>query len=104
VYDEFSDTTDYDVMKGDQLGKFAAFNGKCKKKPEVLCDLFLLSWTLTPTTHVWKTCKEANQNLGAEMAKLAVPNSLGFIPHILYVDYVESARVTDVALLRNGLG
>lgn len=104
VHDKYSDTTDYNEMKERQLAEFAAYDGKCTQKPEIPCDLFLLSWTLTPVTHVWKTCKEANLNLGAEMAKLEVPNPRGFIPNILYVDYVESARVTDVAMLQNGLG
>jgi hypothetical protein len=104
VYDKYTDTTDYNEMKDGQLTKFAAYDGKCSQKPEIPCDLFLLSWTLTPVTHVWKSCKVANLNLGAEIAKLEVPNSLGFIPNILYVDYVESARVTDVAMFQNGLG
>ncbi len=104
VYDRYSDTTSYSEMKEKQIERYQTFKGTCESNPSVPCDLFLLSWTLTPITHVWTTCKEANLNLGAEMAKLEVPNSRGLIPNIFYVDYVETARVTDVAILQNDLG
>ncbi|MEB3335760.1 MAG: hypothetical protein VKP70_12345, partial [Cyanobacteriota bacterium] len=104
VHDRYSDTTSYSEMKGDQINEFQTFEGQCQENPRVPCDLFLLSWTLTPITHVWKTCKEANLNLGAEIAHLDVPNSQGLIANLIYVDDVETARVTDVAILQNDLG
>ena len=36
------------------------------------------------------------------MAGLAVPNRHGKIVNMLYVDYVEFARVADVGLFQNG--
>jgi hypothetical protein len=103
VFDQYSDTTNYNTMKSEQLNYFHNYDGKCTQKSNVLCDLFLLSWTLTPITGVWDTCKEANRNLGPVLADLTTPNQLGFIPIILYVDYVENARATDIAILQNGL-
>ena len=102
VFDQYSNTTDFDKMKADQLAKFRAYNGKCKNDPNLPCDLFLLSWTLTPVTGVWFASKPANASLGATMAALTVPNTHGQIVNLLYVDYVEFARVGDVALFQNG--
>lgn len=101
VFDQYSNTTDYEKMSKDQLAKLAAFNGKCKNDPSVPCDLFLLSWTLTPITDVWDFSKPANRNLGQAMASVG-RNAQGYIPNLLYVDYCEYARATDVAIVMNG--
>ena len=103
VFDWYSDTKSYDEMKDKQLDRYNDYDGKCKEDPNVSCDLFLLSWTLTPATDVWGESKEPNRKLGAVMSTLAVPNQHGQIPNLLYVDYVEYARVTDVAMLQNGV-
>lgn len=103
VYDRYSNTMSYDAMKQDQLDKFSKYDGRCEAKPFPPCDLFLLSWTLTPPTAVWPFSKSANRNLGQAMAELKVPNQHGQIVNLLYVDYVEYARVTDVALWQNGI-
>jgi hypothetical protein len=103
VFDKYSNTTSYDEMQSTQLDQFKAYDGLCKPNQQVPCDLFLLSWTLTPVTGVWDACQDANRNLGAVMADLVVPNEHGAIPNMLYVDHVETARVTDVALIQNGL-
>lgn len=103
VFDQYANTTDYEKMKNDQLTKFANYNGKCKVDPNLPCDQFLLSWTLTPITAVWLYSKEANRNLGAVMAGLKVPNQHDCIPNLLYVDYVEYARATDVAMFQNNV-
>ncbi len=66
------------------------------------CDLFLLSWTLTPVTDVWQVSEPASRALGSSMASLPVSNRYGKIVNLLYVDFEEYARVTDVALFRNG--
>lgn len=100
VYDDYTGTEKYETMKADQLRKFDNFNDK-----DPHCDLFLLSWTLTPggfphIPFVPSLCKPANRRLGADMAHL-VPNKYGCIPNLIYVDCVESARVTDVALFQN---
>jgi len=98
VFDQYSDTLSYDTMKKDQFDKFAKYNGFCEKKTNVPCDLFLLSWTLTPPTDVWDASKPANRNLGQAITELRIPNSFGQIVNLVYVDYVEYARVTDVCL------
>lgn len=103
VFDKYSDTTSYTTMKSKQLEQFQGYDGTCQQDPGTPCDLFLLSWTLTPVTGVWETCQDANRNLGDVMAGLSVPNQHGAIINLLYVDYVENARVTDVAIFQNGL-
>ena len=100
VYDQYSNTTNYDQMKNDQLNKFASFNGKMKNDPSLQCDLFLLSWTLTPGPNVSGVSAIANRNLGAGMSNVN-RNQNGFIPNVLYVDYYERARVTDTAITMN---
>lgn len=112
VFDQYADTVSYGKMKDDQLRKLGEYDGVCKRQPGdgpcdhyqpgVPCDLFLLSWTLTPVTDVKDFSKEANRNLGGAMAELKIPNRYGKIPNIVYVDYVEDARVTDVCLYLNG--
>jgi hypothetical protein len=102
VFDKYSDKTDFDKMKADQFDKFESYKGKCEKDPNVPCDLFLLSWTLTPVTAVGLESKPANRNLGLAMTELRVPNQYGQVVNMLYVDYVQHARVTDVALFQNG--
>jgi hypothetical protein len=115
VFDIYSETTDFDVMayskepdknrpvvpRG-QLPKFNQFNGKCQKDSAVPCDLFLLSWTLTPPTAVWPFSRIANKKLVENMDAVG-KNPAGQIVNLLYVDYVEYARGTDVAMVRNGL-
>ena len=101
VYDKYSDTTDFDKMKKDQSHKFESFDGRCKNDPSVPCDLFLLSWTLTPVTGVWYVSKPANRSLGQAMVALPLTNQYGKRINMLYVDYVEYARVTDVAIIQN---
>jgi hypothetical protein len=101
VFDQYSNTMSYDTMKSDQLQKYYSYNGMCKDDQSLPCDLFLLSWTLTPPTAVWPTSKTANSNLGAVIADLQVPNQYGCIPNLLYVDYVEYARVTDVSMFQD---
>lgn len=96
VFDQYSNTTSYEDMKKDQLQKLANFNGRCEKDPSVPCDLFLLSWTLTPVTGVWLYAKEANRQLGAVMS-FQQPNNAGFFANLLYLDYVQYARPTFIA-------
>ena len=99
VYDRYSNTNSYDDMKSDQLNKLATYNGKMGNDPSVDCDLFLLSWTLTPATGtgVPILSEDANINLASEMETVVrTPNE--FIPNILYVDMYEQARVTDTAI------
>jgi hypothetical protein len=102
VYDIYSDTMLFDTMKTGQFDAFNNYDGLCEKDPSVPCDLFLLSWTLTPPTFVWLEAKIADRQLGISMPELTIPNRFGKIVNMLYVDYSEFARVTDVALVENG--
>jgi hypothetical protein len=101
VFDQYANAFTFDEMKADQFAKFEAYDGRCKNDPAVPCDLFLLSWTITPPTGVWFASQPANRGLGAGMTMLAVPNRHGKIANMLYVDYVEYARVADVAVFQN---
>ncbi|MCC5612663.1 hypothetical protein LC612_39725 [Nostoc sp. CHAB 5834] len=103
VFDQYSNTMSYSTMEEDQFKKFEQYGGNCEKSPNVSCDLFLLSWTLTPPTNVCDFSKDANRNLGSAITELKIPNQYGYIINIVYVDYVEYARVTDVCLNLNGI-
>jgi hypothetical protein len=96
-----TDTDEFDLPRG-QIPKFEVFNGRCKDNSMVPCDLFLLSWTLTPPTAVWPESRIANKNLVDNMAAIGA-NADRRVINILYVDYVEYARGTDVAMVRNGI-
>jgi len=105
VFDQYSDTEIYKDMRDNQFLKFRAYDGWMALK--LPCDLFLLSWTLTPSiTPVRTLAATPNRNLGAEIQfgktdPIAIPNVHGKIMNLLYVDFVELARVTDVALFHN---
>lgn len=107
VFDQYADQMDYEDMAKDQIEKYEAYDGMChpveggQVSP---CDLFLLSWTCTSIVGagVWQISKDPNRHLGQVMATLDIPNIRGFIPNLLYVDYCEYARVSDVALFANG--
>jgi hypothetical protein len=101
VFDRYADSTDYQKMKTDQLEKFDRYDGKCEKRRDLPCDLFLLSWTLTPATDVKRFSVLPNRKLAEEMKALKNPNRFGCVPNLLYADYVESANLTDVALEMN---
>ncbi len=98
VFDEYSNTISFEKMWEDQIKKYMKFEGNCKNNSNVICDFFLLSWTLTPPTAVWLLSKSANRKLGNEMSFLAMPNNSKKYINFLYVDYGEFSRVVDVAL------
>lgn len=102
VFDVYSNTVFVDTMIEDQRRKFADYTGKCSIDPNVPSDLFLISWTLTPPTDVWDVSKAANRVLGEQMTQISVPNTHGQIINMIYVDYVQYSRVTDVVLFQNG--
>jgi hypothetical protein len=111
VKDSYANTEDFERMRRDQHDKFGAFEGIMDqrggghRKP---CDLFLLSWTLTPksATTPLQLSRRANPSLGQNHRLVhqppSIPNRHDKIINLIYVDYVESARVTDVALFLNG--
>lgn len=107
VFDVYADTSLYDKMKDDQIAKFNAYTGYCANLVDgkaVKCDMFLLSWTLSPPTDVWNGSTRPNRTLASALGEMTIPNSHGQIVNLLYVDYVEYARVTDVAATQNGVG
>lgn len=98
VYDEYTDTIDTASMVVDQLIKYSLFTGRCKNDTSVPCDLFLMSWTVTPITDVWDVCQTANADLGQSLAALRVPNAAGKMPNVLYTDFGDHSSATDAAL------
>jgi hypothetical protein len=96
VFDEYSNTTDLGSMKREQLQLLANFDGKMKYNNRVPCDLFLLSWTLTPSGGVGPASAPANRDL--EQVLTLEPNKNDKIPNVLFVDYYERSRVTDIAV------
>ncbi len=100
VYDDYSNTTDYSTMRNDQINKFNNFEGTCTADLHVVCDLFLLSWTLTPITDVWHYAKIANEKLMNEMVSIGY-NKYHKIPNILYVDYYQYSSVTNICIYLN---
>lgn len=145
VFDVFSETNNFETMSINdanggytlrttgktiprgQLNKFLWFDGLCQKddndpsKPsKVQCDLFLLSWTLTPSIPSLNPLRRvpkgeptafagAGRANGALAQYLAIPayqstNPQNLRMNVLYVDAVEFSRATDVALIRNGIG
>lgn len=103
VFDQYADVTDYSTMKTDQFTKFDDFTGSAQNNSSVPCDLFLLSWTLTPAVDVWSLVGTPDQDLGSDINTLSIPNSSGKIVNIVYTDYVEYSRSTDVAEYLNGI-
>ena len=102
VFDVYSDRVSFEKMKDHQFDQFEKYNGKMKHDQSLPCDLFLLSWTLTPATGVWFAAQFANRRLGEYILKTPPRNRYGQMINLLFVDYVEYARVADVALFRNG--
>lgn len=96
VYDEYSDTADYDQMSADQVKKWNDHGGLGQD------FLFLLSWTLTPTppgSWVETLAKEANSKLPEVMSQQINVNCKGK-PNIVYIDYLN-AESASVAILYN---
>ena len=105
VFDQYASDANYEDVKEDQEEKFTNYNGYCDPAITVPCDLFLFSWTCTSPVGVgvWQASKNINRHLGVEMVDgLRMPNPFGLYPNIIYVDYCEFARTTDVVLYANG--
>lgn len=112
VYDVYADKMFASEMEDDQRDKYDAYDGLCKYEQQdgtiVVtgpCDLFMNDWVVTSLVGagVWLLSKDPNRHLGEAMSEgWTIPNSRGFPINIVYVDYVEFARVTDVVLFMNG--
>jgi len=138
VFDVFSDTEDFDDMatgtKPDpdkvnavlrngtrlpqgQFPKFDLFDGKCRNlapdNDEVQCDMFLLSWTLTPagtrasnalfSPITTGDAAKTNKQLVDFSAAHSAENNAKRVINLLYTDEVQGSRSVDVALIRNNL-
>jgi hypothetical protein len=101
VYDQYSNTTSYETMKAEQVNRFLAFDGRCRQQANTCCDLFLLSWTLTPPTNVISIAQRANLRLGDVMEQTPATNSHARRINLLYADDAGE-WLTKVALRMNG--
>jgi len=97
-----------------QLPKFDWFDGFCRGtdtvRSDVPCDLFLLSWTVTPRLPrsegtAFVLSYEPNRNLVDYLSRPEYQgtNKKGFSINLLYTDAVEFSRSVDLAVARNGL-
>jgi hypothetical protein len=135
VFDVFSNTNSFDAMiegKGNdpdsqrgvlrngtplqqgQFPKYRWFDGICRNqyldggvKKDWPCDLFLLSWTLTPTlvdiaagNTAIILARTANQKLVDYVSDLGA-SPRGQRVNLIYTDNVQNSRSADVALLQN---
>jgi hypothetical protein len=103
VFDQYANVTDYPTMMNDQFTKFQGYDGTCQNNLAVQCELFLLSWTLTPTVNVWNVVGPPDRGLGYDVNDLVTPNSHGQMLNILYTDYNEYSRSTDLSVFLNGI-
>jgi hypothetical protein len=100
VYDVYSNTPSLDRMYKDQLEKFDRFTGK-DPGGVTNCDLFLLSWTLTTSFRIWKVSQPALGSLQSVLRNHPLRNSHGRTINLVYVDFVEMASVTEIAIAAN---
>jgi hypothetical protein len=134
VFDIYGDTDSFDVisegtgadpddkravlrdgtrLQRGQFPKFRVFNGVCRNqyvdqgvKKDWPCDLFLLSWTLTPPLlgGAVGLSRIPNQRLVDTVSGTdPEPNPSGRVINVIYTDVVQDSRSADVALLRNRL-
>jgi Domain of unknown function (DUF5050) len=102
VYDCWSNMDVYGDMLADQKKKFANYDGNCDPNfDKVPCDLYLLSWTLTPSypTSVASLTATCNPELAAASQNFA-PHD-GVRVNIIYVDYFETADVLSLCIQAN---
>lgn len=92
VYDNYSETDDYNTMKNDQLQKwneYARLNAG---------HLFLLSWTLTstpPDPSIQTLAGEANSRLPDVLHDQIVVNKAP-LPNIVYIDFMDNTVAASI--------
>lgn len=95
VFDEYSNTDNYDTMKEDQLAKWNAHGGLD------MGYFFLLSWTLTATSvsspSIQNLANEANSNLPGVLYDQILGSGISK-PNIVYVDFVDSTVCQSIIL------
>jgi len=94
VYDEYSDTDNFNTMQTDQLKKLNQYGGLGKGY------FFLLSWTLTSNNPPFSPSIEslantANSNLPGALYTQIVANK-GPKPNIVYIDYVNGVTTQSI--------
>jgi hypothetical protein len=91
VFDKYSDSDSLTTMANSQIAKFAAYTGQG-------CDLFLLSWTLTPLFPV--PCSLASIPALWYLSDYYpghFTNTHGQIINIVYVDFVNLSSATRLS-------
>lgn len=101
VYDNYSNTRDFAVMKADQLAKFRDFGSKTSGTDT--CDLFELAWgpANDGTASLRDLAEEVNPRFADDLEEVKQPNSHGRILNLIGGDFVEDAHVAEVALYMN---
>ena len=94
VYDNYSDSFNYETMKDDQLEKWNKY-GQGEKD---YC--FLLSWTLTSTnppfsSTIKELAEEANSYIALVLAEQIV-NKAWSRPNFVYIDFVTSSVTQSI--------
>ena len=104
VYDQFSDTQDFDKMKRTQLEHFEAYF-KDPSYPPI--SLFLYSWTLTKPAGRGVcndvAARQANSRLRGSVEKYIQDSRFlpGHLPNIMYVDYADPETPLQVCMVMN---
>jgi hypothetical protein len=94
VYDKYSETPDYEVMKADQLKKWKEYGGMGSGY------LFLLSWTLTanpPGATIEQLASEANSKLYDVLYDQIITDNSSK-PNIVYIDFLNNTIAQSIIL------
>ncbi len=92
VYDEYSNTSDYNTMKNDQIQKWKTYGGLGTGR------FFLLSWTLTaspPGSTIETLAAQADSQLPGVLYEQIVKNGMSK-PNIVYIDYVNNLTTQSI--------
>ncbi|NNK94785.1 MAG: hypothetical protein HKP41_10585 [Desulfobacterales bacterium] len=107
VYDEYSETNDFEKMKNNQFDKLKDHGGSAN-------ELFLLSWTLTQNKKQAATCNLDPTGETSSIRDLAIvanknfnsildeQNTINKKANIIYTDFVDGSS-TWVAMQTNGI-
>jgi hypothetical protein len=106
VFDSYADKSDPNLVIADQRQKFSNYSGLCTDGVTP-CDLFLLSWTVTPALSGDYWLVEPGAAVINPRLQEAKTFTNGHAPplkiNVIYLDYVGSSSVTRLCLDLNGL-
>ncbi|MCF6766548.1 hypothetical protein L3V82_12290 [Thiotrichales bacterium 19S3-7] len=97
VYDQYSDKSNYNKMKTDQIDKLHQYGGLGQNY------LFLLSWTLTGSISeldIKKLANTANEHLKDELHDLII-NQQYPKPNIVYIDFMSQELGKEIIQYNN---